>query len=344
MRRSEISDDGEMWTIPGSRTKNHRPCVVPMTPLAKNLVVRGSADLVFTTNGTTPLSGWSRMKRRLDAAVGDGWVLHDLRRTAATGMAEIGIAPHIIEAVLNHISGARAGVAGIYNRANYLPEKKAALARWAAHVDGLYLWQDRQDRRSSRQEEVVKPPRWSDEVKVAELVGKIIEDQNAEAEMLDAFEEATREYPPMWMSEVLSSMEREAIEATEDGNLELLADMIENPMFNGKLSPKAWSIIAANLRGKFKSRRGPKRRPNSELEARSDPSVRGRSRDQPDHCHPEGALSQGEGPPGAGHRHRRRAGRDQSPRTRQPPQVASPLIYLFGEIGRWKPGSERSRP
>ena len=65
------------------------------------------------------------------------WRLHDLRRTAATGMAEIGIAPHIVEAALNHVSGARAGVAGTYNRAAFAPEKRAALERWAAHVEGL---------------------------------------------------------------------------------------------------------------------------------------------------------------------------------------------------------------
>jgi integrase len=65
------------------------------------------------------------------------WRLHDLRRTAATGMADIGIAPHIIEAVLNHVSGARAGVAGIYNRAQYADEKRVALERWAAHVQGV---------------------------------------------------------------------------------------------------------------------------------------------------------------------------------------------------------------
>ena len=72
--------------------------------------------------------------------MGDGvppWRLHDLRRTAATGMADIGVLPHVIEAALNHISGAKAGVAGIYNRSAYAPEKKAALERWAAHVAGL---------------------------------------------------------------------------------------------------------------------------------------------------------------------------------------------------------------
>jgi integrase len=78
------------------------------------------------------------MKRRLDIAMKiPPWRLHDLRRTAATGMAEIGVAPHIVEAVLNHISGVKAGVAGTYNRAAYAAEKKAALERWAAHVEGL---------------------------------------------------------------------------------------------------------------------------------------------------------------------------------------------------------------
>ena len=65
------------------------------------------------------------------------WRLHDLRRTAATGMAEIGVAPHIVEAALNHISGHKGGVAGIYNRAAYAQEKKAALERWADHVARL---------------------------------------------------------------------------------------------------------------------------------------------------------------------------------------------------------------
>lgn len=79
------------------------------------------------------------MKDALDTAMPGAapWRLHDLRRTAATGMAELGIAPHIVEAVLNHVSGARGGVAGIYNRAAYADEKRAALERWANHVEGL---------------------------------------------------------------------------------------------------------------------------------------------------------------------------------------------------------------
>jgi integrase len=60
--------------------------------------------------------------------------LHDLRRSVATGMAELGVQPHVVEAVLNHVSGHKSGVAGVYNRASYDKEKRAALDRWADHV------------------------------------------------------------------------------------------------------------------------------------------------------------------------------------------------------------------
>jgi integrase len=136
MRRSEIN--GEIWTIPSSRTKNKLAHDVPLVPIVRNLLPDGDGDLYFTTTGTTPISGLSKVKNRIDAAMGiPKWSLHDLRRTTATGMADLGIAPHIIEAVLNHISGHKAGVAGTYNRAKYAAEKKQALERWAAHVEGL---------------------------------------------------------------------------------------------------------------------------------------------------------------------------------------------------------------
>jgi integrase len=151
MTRTELSDDGATWNIPGARTKNGRPHVVPLAPLARDLLagLAGEGALVFTSTGSTLISGWSKIKNRLDEAMLEAarkesddtlippWRLHDLRRTCATGMAELGIAPHIIEAVLNHVSGARAGVAGIYNRALHSAEKKAALERWAVHIHGL---------------------------------------------------------------------------------------------------------------------------------------------------------------------------------------------------------------
>ena len=98
----------------------------------------------------TSVTSFSTAKCGLDAAMaklakaerGDGftipeWRIHDLRRTAATGMAGIGIAPHIVEAALNHVSGAKGGIAGIYNREQYAEERRVALARWAMHVESI---------------------------------------------------------------------------------------------------------------------------------------------------------------------------------------------------------------
>jgi integrase len=146
LRRAEVSADGATWTIPSTRTKNGRAHQVPLPPLARGILagikpIAGPADFVFTRDGRTAIGNWSSTKLRLDAAMGEptpaAWVIHDLRRTAATGMAEIGVAPHIVEACLNHVSGAKASVAGIYNRAAYAAEKKAALERWASHVEDL---------------------------------------------------------------------------------------------------------------------------------------------------------------------------------------------------------------
>jgi integrase len=83
---------------------------------------------------------WSKHKARLDQRLGDDvqpWRLHDLRRTVATKMADIGIEPHVIEQILNHQSGHRAGIAGVYNRSPYAAAAKAALERWAARVEAL---------------------------------------------------------------------------------------------------------------------------------------------------------------------------------------------------------------
>ena len=140
LRRTELSDDGKIWIIPGARTKNNREHVVPLPPLARDILaaVNTAGEFIFSTNGSAPITCGSKIKGRLDAAMkAEPWRLHDLRRTVATGMAELGISPHIVEAVLNHVSGAKAGVAGTYNRAVYAAEKKAALERWAEHVEGL---------------------------------------------------------------------------------------------------------------------------------------------------------------------------------------------------------------
>lgn len=149
MAQSELSDERMVWTIPGSRTKNHLTHQLPLPDLAQDIIaqlprVQSDLGLLFTTNGARPVSGFSRAKELLDAAMAAAagapvqpFMLHDLRRSCATGMADLGVHPHVIEAVLNHISGAKAGVAGTYNRALYAKEKADALQRWAAHLRGL---------------------------------------------------------------------------------------------------------------------------------------------------------------------------------------------------------------
>lgn len=141
MRWTELDLDRGIWTLPRERTKNRRPHDVPLvaqvTAILAGLPRREGRELVFG-EGRGGFSGWSQAKARLDARSGvAGWRIHDLRRTCVTGMAEIGIRPHVIEAVVNHVSGHRAGVAGVYNRATYAVEKRAALQAWADHLDAL---------------------------------------------------------------------------------------------------------------------------------------------------------------------------------------------------------------
>lgn len=124
--------------LPGERTKNGRAHDVPLSTLALEVLEEqprmAGRDLVFG-EGEGGYSGWSRSKAALDEACGvSGWTLHDLRRTAATRMADLGVQPHVIEAILNHISGHKAGVAGIYNRSTYAAEKRSALDLWANHI------------------------------------------------------------------------------------------------------------------------------------------------------------------------------------------------------------------
>ena len=152
LRWDEISDDGAEIRLPGSRTKNHRAHIVPLAPLAREIIASipriDGCEYAFSTNGRTAISGWSKTKTRLDAMMDvPAWRLHDLRRTAVTGMAELGIPPHVIELVVNHVSGSRGGVAGIYNRSEMMPERRTALERWAAHVAGLV---DERETRSPR--------------------------------------------------------------------------------------------------------------------------------------------------------------------------------------------------
>jgi integrase len=156
---SEIDLEAATWILPAERAKNGEAHIVPLTGLAidqlKALFPKAQG-LVFTTTGRTPVSGFSKAKTTLDnemkkimaerqqARGGESvpifvpeWRLHDIRRTGATNLQALGIPIEVTEAVLNHISGTRAGVAGIYNRYKYEPEKRNALARWDLHLTSL---------------------------------------------------------------------------------------------------------------------------------------------------------------------------------------------------------------
>jgi integrase len=139
---SEIDVDAGTWTIPGARTKNGREHVLPLPAAALAIIAEiervPGREHLFGGAADRGFQYWSTSKLELDKRAGvAGWTVHDLRRTAATRMADIGIAPHVIEAVLNHQSGHKKGPAGVYNRSTYTTEVKIALERWAAHVEAL---------------------------------------------------------------------------------------------------------------------------------------------------------------------------------------------------------------
>ena len=136
--------DTATWTLPKERAKNGQAHVVPLSAPAvailRALPRIDRSDLVFTSNGRTAVSGFSKAKDRIDAALGEGvpaWVLHDLRRTAATGMARLGVALPTIEKVLNHTSGSFGGIVGVYQRHGFDAEKRHALAAWGSFVERL---------------------------------------------------------------------------------------------------------------------------------------------------------------------------------------------------------------
>ena len=140
MQWSELDADAGTWTIPAERTKNKREHTLPMPPAAWHIIASvphiAGRDYLFGIR-SQGFKSWADGKADLDKALGDAvapFVLHDIRRSVATKMADLGIQPHIIEQILNHQSGHKSGPAGIYNRSSYEREVKAALALWADHV------------------------------------------------------------------------------------------------------------------------------------------------------------------------------------------------------------------
>ena len=138
---AEIDQTLSGWTLPAVRSKNGKPHFIPLSEQMRALLRaqprREGIDLVFPGERGV-FSGWSKSKARLDqrCAVFD-WTLHDLRRTAATGLQKLGVRLEVTEAILNHVAGSRAGIVGVYQRHTWADEKRTALAAWGAHVAAL---------------------------------------------------------------------------------------------------------------------------------------------------------------------------------------------------------------
>lgn len=151
---AELDRGAALWTIPADRAKNGVAHLVPLSPQAtaeiRSLVPEGMTEwpksgFVFSKTKGVALNSFSQAKAELDAAVTEAledkplpaWRVHDLRRTVATGLQRLGVRFEVTEAVLNHVSGAKGGVAGIYQRHDWKDEKRAALDAWARHIAAL---------------------------------------------------------------------------------------------------------------------------------------------------------------------------------------------------------------
>ncbi len=151
LRWDELSADLTTWTLPAERAKNGRAHVVhlpePVRAILGALPRRRDCPFVFPADSGRPISAFSAAKRKLDAAITakrdeagieppalPAWTLHDFRRAGVTELAGMGFAPHICDRLLNHVSGAIRGVAAVYQKAEFLAERKAALEAWAKHV------------------------------------------------------------------------------------------------------------------------------------------------------------------------------------------------------------------
>jgi integrase len=163
MKWEHIDLSKKLWTLPKEETKAKRQHEVPLSPIAIEILEAAPQEgkYVFSTTGKTPISGFSKAKERCDKTIAENklkaagkkkwmdkeleqylipaWRLHDIRRTVASGMAGIGIAPHVIEKVLNHSTGQISGVAAVYNRHTYLREKTDALSAWARALEAVIV-------------------------------------------------------------------------------------------------------------------------------------------------------------------------------------------------------------
>lgn len=170
-RRGEVSamTDGELaagkWNLPKERTKNKRPHTLPLSSGARATLsglvrVKSDKGYLFTTNGKTPVSGFSKAHTTItdkmaelageDAEI-EPWRWHDLRRTCATGLARLGVPVRVTEAVLNHVSGTGGGIVEVYQRHDYAAEKAEALELWSQAVADIVAGRDPIEARDDRQ-------------------------------------------------------------------------------------------------------------------------------------------------------------------------------------------------
>jgi integrase len=140
----EIDIQRRIWAIPREKAKNDKAHDVALSEQALKVIgaLPRTGDFVFSVNGRTPVSGFSRAKERLDDAMAaiakvEPFTTHDLRRTATTGMAKLKFPPHVVDRILNHTSGAIKGVAATYNRFDYGDERRDALAAWGRAVESM---------------------------------------------------------------------------------------------------------------------------------------------------------------------------------------------------------------
>ncbi len=147
LRWSELDLDNKVWHLPGERAKNDNKHDIPLSEPALKIIAalpRLSDDLMFPgrerrSGKQQRLTDYSNIKRRLDQTLPPmpGWVLHDLRRTVATGLQKLGVRLEVTEAVLNHVSGSRSGIVGVYQRHDCAAEKRSALDAWGRYVEAL---------------------------------------------------------------------------------------------------------------------------------------------------------------------------------------------------------------
>jgi integrase len=136
----EFDIEQRIWTLPKARTKNGKPHIVHLSNEAIAVLNRANkvGTFVFSFDGTKPYQNFSQTKRELDELSGvKNWRLHDLRRTCVSGMARLGVAPHVADKILNHQAGTISGVAAVYQRHEFFTERQEALERWGVHVAAI---------------------------------------------------------------------------------------------------------------------------------------------------------------------------------------------------------------